>query len=181
MIKLSATKRVILNMTRFALILFSLATVVAAHASGPVLPHDVQQKLHSAYDFVGEPSEGFVVVGNGGKYGYADLSGRIVVALSYEGAMPLTDGLAPVCIDGRWGFIEPDGFPAITCRYQQVRPFSEGRSAVQLDGKWGFIDHDGFPKIPCRYDNVSDFSNGCATVTFEGKQQTIDPDGQIVK
>jgi hypothetical protein len=58
---------------------------------------------------VGNFSEGLAVVVIGGKYGYIDESGSIVVEPKFDQAFNFDNGLATVQIADRYGYIDTQG------------------------------------------------------------------------
>ncbi len=59
-------------------------------------------------------------VNKGGKWGYVDWRGRMVVAAEYEYALEYSEGLAAVGKDGRSGYIDGSGKVAIADRKSVV-------------------------------------------------------------
>lgn len=159
-----------------SLLAISCASTLCAQAPDK----SVKERLTREFEAIGTASEGRIPVMRGGKWGFCNFSGDIVVDPVFDEALPFSGGLAAVKEGKAWGYIDPDGFPEVSCKYEQVRPYSEGMAAVKRDGKWGFIDRDGFPKIRCQYDEVSDFNEGRAQVTLAGKKLTISPAGSQV-
>jgi hypothetical protein len=134
----------------------------------------------------------FPVVVNG-KYGFINVSGKIVIQPQFddfnEGFFEdaWAEGLAAVCVggckstankpaDGKWGFIDSGGRLVINPQFDYARPFSEGLSAVLVgtrkdnsigyspDLKWGFIDKTArYVAVP-QFSQVTSFKEGFAAV-----------------
>jgi hypothetical protein len=49
--------------------------------------------------------KGLAPVKIGGKWGFINKKGKIVINPQFDFALPFFGGLAPIEIDGRWGFI----------------------------------------------------------------------------
>src|SRR5580704_6582350 len=104
----------------------------------------------------------------GGRWGYIDKSGSIVINPQFDHAQPFAAGLAPVRT-GRWGFVDPTGKIVINPQFDLADNFSEGLAVIKLGGgpvaepyydprpydpfhiggggggggRYGFIDRDG--------------------------------------
>jgi hypothetical protein len=132
-----------------------------------------------------------------GKWGYADQSGKIVIAARFDAARPFARGLAQVGlldeelpeIDARpnikWGYIDERGRVLVELRYAVLRDFSEGLSAAAvLDAgrperpsvgrgdrrnlRWGYVDVSGREVIPTQFLAAGDFAEGLAAVNPVG-------------
>ncbi len=89
----------------------------------------------------------------GGKFGFFDRWGRVVIGARFDFAAPFREGLAAVCAG---------------CK--SVR---QGEHTVTRGGKWGFIDHTGRLVIPARFDEVRASGNGKAKVRLGNRWETI--------
>jgi len=103
--------------------------------------------------------EGLARFTSGGKIGFFNRSGKIVIKARFAFARPFSEGLAAVC----------EG-----CREEVV-----GEHRQLRGGKWGFIDRKGNIAIPLRFDDAEDFTKGKARAHVDGKWQTIDTKGVI--
>ncbi|HEV7905719.1 MAG TPA: WG repeat-containing protein, partial [Pyrinomonadaceae bacterium] len=83
-----------------------------------------------------------------GRWGYADRSGKVVIAAQFDAARPFADGIAQVGVvdeelpevQGRpnlkWGYIDERGRVLVELRYAVLRDFSENLAAAAvLDAK----------------------------------------------
>lgn len=103
-----------------------------------------------------------------GKYGYADVSGIIVIKPQFSVANEFSDGMAAVMVNDKWGFIDESGKIVIPPKYDEVERFSHGLAAVSISWSWGFIDKTGKDAIPAGpFVEVSSFSEGLAAVSFQ--------------
>jgi hypothetical protein len=94
--------------------------------------------------------EGLRKIVVGGKYGFMDDKGAVVIAPQYECAMGFDEGLAPVKQGGQWGFIDKTGKLVVPFKYFRVDlGFDRGFAYVTVKlpgtGGWlkGFIDRQG--------------------------------------
>ncbi len=127
-------------------------------------------------------SDGMIcLLGDNGKFGYADRSGDIVLPFVYELAGYFEDGLACVMENGKYGLIDKSGSFVIRPEYDMLgrggrgtvfdeTVFDEELLFACRDGKFGFIDRTGGTVIPFVYDAPpkrmfrSCFQDGCAPV-----------------
>ena len=62
----------------------------------------------------------------GGKWGYMDKKGNVMIEPRYEGAKSFSNGLAAVCVDGMWGFINEADELVIENRFLDAGYFTSG-------------------------------------------------------
>jgi hypothetical protein len=131
----------------------------------------------------------------GGKFGYIDKTGKVVIPPQFFVAQDFADGLAAVRVeetrDSKYGYIDQTGHMVIEPRFNQAEAFSEGLAAVETSGRvvgnqvveiaWGFIDKAGVLKIPDKYKFASNFSEGLAPVAIQlgVSMGYIDHDGNM--
>ncbi len=96
----------------------------------------------------------------GGKYGFFDETGRVVIEAKFDFAAPFAEGLAPVC----------DG-----CTRKMM-----GEHWTMVGGSWGYVDRQGKLAIPMKFEHAGEFEGGRATVKVGGAAKTIDKTGAFV-
>jgi hypothetical protein len=131
-----------------------------------------------------------------GKWGYADDSGNLVIAASFDQAETFSEGLGAIAVrigpkpgdalieqltappidrQFKWGFIDETGRIAVPPQYSGAGNFSEGMARVQIgeafDGKWGYINASGEMVIEPQFYHAEDFKNGRAIV-WKGKVES---------
>lgn len=116
----------------------------------------------------------------GGKYGYINESGGIVIEPRFDKANDFSEGLARVSVNGRYGYIDESGNIAIEARFNFVGNFSEGLASVWTSGKNGYIDRTGALVIAARFDGAGNFSEGLARVNIGRNAGFINRAGQMV-
>lgn len=128
-----------------------------------------------------------------GRWGFADPSGRVVIAAQFDAALPFANGIARVGVvdeelpeigaspNIKWGYIDERGRVLVELRYAVLRDFSEGLAAAAvLDAgkpersvvgrgerrnlKWGYVDGGGREVIPMHFLDAGDFTEGLAAV-----------------
>lgn len=130
-----------------------------------------------------------------GRWGYADRSGKVIIAAQFDAARPFAGGLAQVGLvdeelpelrgrpNLKWGYIDERGRVLVELRYAVLRKFSENLAAAALlDAKrperpfagrgferrnltWGYVDRSGREVIPLQFLDAGDFSEGLAQVS----------------
>ncbi|MBC7930103.1 MAG: WG repeat-containing protein [Rubrivivax sp.] len=132
-----------------------------------------------------------------GRWGYADRSGKVVIAAQYDAALPFTDGRARVGVvdeelpelerqpNIKWGYIDERGRVLVELRYAVLRGFSENLAVAALldtenperptigrrdrrNLKWGYVDRSGREVIPMQFLAAGDFAEGLAPVNAGG-------------
>ena len=106
-------------------------------------------------------AEGLARFRDGGKIGFFDKKGKVVIQAEYAFTRPFSEGLAAVCD---------------TCK--EVR---EDEHTVVVGGKWGFINTRGALVIPLQFEDATSFENGKARVKAAGSWKYIDKKGAVVR
>lgn len=102
----------------------------------------------------------------GGKQGFIDRAGKIVVKPQYDYCNFFSQGVAVVAKDDKWGYIDRTGKEIIKLQYDKAEAFydSNGFAAVSKDGKWGLIDIKGRVVVPIKHESAFSTQRGVATV-----------------
>jgi hypothetical protein len=84
----------------------------------------------------------------GGKWGYADRNGDLVVEPRFDALDGYTyglgrEGLIPVLIGKRWGYADAEGRLVIPAELDKPSPFQDGVALAQLGEQWVVIDRTG--------------------------------------
>jgi len=118
-----------------------------------------------------------------GKWGFADVSGKVVIPCKWKDAGSFLEGLAAVKDDNeKYGFIDKTGMVVIPCKWKWAGGVSEGLSAVGDDNeKCGYIDKTGKLVIPCQWRRAWPFQEDLAPVMDDNeKWGYIDKTGKLV-
>src|ERR1700734_1722294 len=79
----------------------------------------------------------------GGKYGFDDAQGNVVIKPQFQQVRPFQDGLAAIEQNGRWGYVDLNGQVVIPPSYDTADDFSGGLAAVSKNSQYYFIDATG--------------------------------------
>jgi hypothetical protein len=115
-------------------------------------------------------SEGLVVIEKNGKFGYADVSGRTIIAPRFDYCWPFVEGRARVFqragVKGNFGFIDRAGKEVIPCKYVEAHDFSEGLAVVAAhDADHSeYIDYSGRNVFGRTFPQAKSFHEGRAFV-----------------
>ncbi len=137
------------------------------------------------YDEIsGTFSDGLCAVKSGGKWGFIDQTGKLVITTTLARPTRFSDGLARVEQDNKFGYIDKSGKLVIPYVAGYGRDFSEGLAAFRLSGnekKWGYINKAGKVIIPAIYQYVKEFKNGVARVEQDNIEFLVDKTGKSTK
>jgi len=148
--------------------------------------YTISRRFHFARPF----SSGLAVVKIGGKFGFINATGKLVIEPKFDLVSPFSEGLAVVQFGEKIAFIDSTGKTAIQPQlaFGEAMSFSEGMAAISLDkpdmlgvGRWGYIDRTGKVVIQPQFLHASRFAQGLAKVAVEalGKEGYIDKRGAV--
>src|SRR5271157_5962548 len=115
-----------------------------------VIAHDYQDP-YGNFSNIGSDSDesafhdGLAMVFRENKYGFIDKSGKVVIPIQFQYAMPFSEGLAAVSAstDALWVYIDKTGKPVISLQLKDASPFSDHLASVERNGKCFRIDPSG--------------------------------------
>jgi hypothetical protein len=107
------------------------------------------------------------------KYGFIDVTGKIIGACTYEGFSGFVDGVsrieAKVSGKTKYGYINSKGETILPAEYDDLRIFRNGWGIMKKDSNYFFVDKNGTAKdAPRKYDNLVEFRSGYAVGTVNG-------------
>jgi hypothetical protein len=105
------------------------------------------------------------------KYGFIDVTGKMIGACTYDGFTGFVDGVARIetKVSGKtkYGYITARGETILAAEYDDLRVFRNGWGLMKKDGNYFFVDKNGNTKEPPRkYDNLVEFRSGFAVGTI---------------
>lgn len=98
----------------------------------------------------------------GGKWGYIDRGGTVVLKPQFDYAGRFCEDLALAKIGDKWGYINLSGKIVIEPQFKNASHFSEGLAPVRIAGCWGFVDNLGRIVIKPQFGSVGSFHEGLA-------------------
>lgn len=105
-----------------------------------------------------------------GRWGYMDITGRVVLDPAYDAAEPFSEGRAKVRVGDAYGFINPSGTVVVPVRFSSAAAFSQGRALVSEGAerakRYGFVDPAGNVVVSCDLLLAYSYSEGRALVQF---------------
>lgn len=120
----------------------------------------------------------------GGKCGYVDASGKMVINPQFDNALPFNSSLdaAAVLVGGKWGLIDRDGKYIVNPQFDSISVNRDSPTiTVTTSGKSGTIDRDGKFVINPQFDFLSAFdADGRAIVSVGQKYGVVDATGKYV-
>src|SRR5260221_669420 len=75
-------------------------------------------------------------VAKGGKFGFIDKTGKLVIQPKYESAGDFSEGLASVSIEGKFGYVDANGKEVIPFQFDAASAFSEGFAKISMATKY---------------------------------------------
>lgn len=115
-----------------------------------------------------------------GKWGYADPTGKIIIAPQFDNAYFFAEGLAPVQTGEKFGYIDESGGFAIEPRFAGAGPFSEGLAPVSENKGQAYIDKSGKVVFKIPHNAYAGFSEGLLKVNLEVAWRCVGADGKFV-
>lgn len=125
-------------------------------------------------------SDGLIGIIQEGKYGFCDMSGKVVITPQFNESKHFSEGLCAVYDGSKWGFINKDGKYEINPQFEETGEFSEGLCLIKQGGKYGFIDKSGKIVINPQFDACWYFKGSLCSVQQNGKYGYINKEGIIV-
>ena len=89
---------------------------------------------------VAASNNGYIAVKKSGKWGFADVSGNIVIEPRYESAKSFSLGFAPVKENDKWYYIDVETKAITEAEYDDAGVFSpDGSAPVKKNTAWNFL------------------------------------------
>src|SRR6478609_3696522 len=100
----------------------------------------------------------------GGRWGYMDKHGSLVINPQFDRAEPFASGVAAFRLGHQWGYVNAGGKKVITPQFDAAGNFTEGRAVVRQKHRYGYIDKSGTVVITVQFESAGSFSEGLAAV-----------------
>lgn len=156
---------------------------------GEVLVDAHGHKLGRHFDQLGTCSNGMIRIYKGGKYGFINTEGKLIIRPRFQSTLNFSNDRAAVSTEGeKWGFIDASGQFVIPVQFDDVKSFNGERACVAINNnenieKWGVIDIKGDYIVELNYDNIYQFKDGYAKVRINEKgrgEGIIDLNGKVI-
>lgn len=128
---------------------------------------EILAMLKEKYDEVFDDG-GVYSIKKGGKWGFADAKGEIMIKPTYTGIEEewIEDIITTWNANGI-GFVNKQLKEIVKPQFRSATPFRKGFAAAQhKSGKWGIIDNKGKTVVPFVFDNIMHSSNGKMEATI---------------
>jgi uncharacterized protein YqkB len=122
---------------------------------------------------------------SGGKWGYINTSGVVVIPMKYSAASDFYNGVGIIEDYSEtdstylYGMINSKGVPLTPIVYSRIEYEDGGYYSVKKNGLWGFVSKTGKEIVPCKYDGIL-YSNAFLIVTLNEKQGLLDLTGKEI-
>jgi len=113
--------------------------------------------------------DAYLKVNKGGKWGFSDRSGKLVVAPIYDEVFSFKENMCCVEKDELFGFINREGQEVIAPQYTCAASFSDGYACVFKVDKCGYINKENETVIDFKFEAGTPVTNGECRVKKDGK------------
>ena len=118
---------------------------------------------------VAEKPDPYVKISRGGKWGFKERNGKIVVEPVYDEVFTYHDDLCCVEKEEKFGYINRQGEVVIPIEYDCATSFSEGYACVYRREKCGYIDKNNETVVKFEFDAGTPIKDGECRVKKDGK------------
>ncbi len=125
--------------------------------------------------------QGRAAIEKDGKWGFIDVTGKLVVNQEWDEVKDFSGGYAAVLRGGKWGFVHEDGRLAVEPAWQMCGNAREDMAAVSQNNRWGHVNlSTGQLTVPTQWDEVQPFHEGRAAVRLGQKWGFVDTAGKVI-
>jgi hypothetical protein len=145
------------------------------------------------FRFVPPPPTGEPVAAQkGGRWGFRDAKGKLLIPYQFDEAWDFSEGRAAVRVGKLWGFVDLKGRVVIAPQFLEGSSFTEGRAQAKVKLKvggraitrFGFVDPEGQMVIAPRFTKADErdvsFEHGLAAVVLDNARAYVDRTGRLV-
>ena len=116
--------------------------------------------------------EGLAIIEMGGKQGFIDKQGNVIIQPIYDWVGYFKNGLALVRKNKKSGYVDKAGKVIVPIDYDKLGEFHEGLAMAMRDELAGFVNESGKPAISMFHEWSQDFHDGFARARRNGKNGT---------
>ena len=152
--------------------------IVGVRKECKYMVYDLNGNLLDTYNLLRNNwnDDAIFAVKKGGKWGYIDGYGKVIVPFEYEEVNNFSEGLASVRKDGKWGYINPKNEIVIPIEFtnKEVGFFKNGGAEYYTDRGAGLINLKGEIIAEPKYDSIEYVNGNIAIVSFNGYNYLYD-------
>ena len=152
--------------------------IVGVRKECKYMVYDLNGNLLDTYNLLRNnwSDDAIFAVKKGGKWGYIDGYGKVIIPLEYEEVRNFSEGLAAVRKDGKWGYINPKNEIVIPIEFtnKEVGFFKNGGAEYYTDRGAGLINLKGEIIAEPKYDSIEYVNGNIAIVSFDGYNYLYD-------
>ena len=152
--------------------------IVGVRKECKYMVYDLNGNLLDTYNLLRNnwSDDAIFAVKKGGKWGYIDGYGKVIVPFEYEEVNNFSEGLASVRKDGKWGYINPKNEIVIPIEFtnKEVGFFKNGGAEYYTDRGAGLINLKGEIIAEPKYNSIEYIKGNVAIVSFDGYNYLYD-------
>ena len=151
--------------------------IVGVRKECKYMVYDLNGNLLDTYNLLRNnwSDDAIFAVKKGGKWGYIDGYGKVIIPLEYEEVGNFSEGLAAVRKDGKWGYINLKNEVVIPIEFtNEVGFFKNGGAEYYTDRGAGLINLKGEIIAEPKYDSIEYVNGNIAIVSFNGYNYLYD-------
>ena len=152
--------------------------IVGVRKECKYMVYDLNGNLLDTYNLLRNnwSDDAIFAVKKGGKWGYIDGYGKVMIPLEYEEVRNFSEGLAAVRKDGKWGYINPKNEIVIPIEFtnKEVGFFKNGGAEYYTDRGAGLINLKGEIIAEPKYNSIEYIKGNVAIVSFDGYNYLYD-------
>ena len=122
-----------------------------------------------------------IVISKGGKMGFANANGELILAPYYDLVFPFKTTATVVVLNRKYGVISNSGKIVMECEYQEIKPFNCSITTFAKDNRWGIVSAKGKFILPLNYQFIHEVHDEMTTcLTMNGRFILVNNFGQII-
>ncbi len=154
----------------------------------PVRKFCTDQRLDARMSFGGASISQDFMMSNvklaGGKWGYLDSTGKVIVAATYDGAKTPFASTGIVRQGKKWGLVDMSGMVKMPCSYDGLSYLRMGSGATVLaqnnNVRYGYIDATGNIVVPADLKKTTSLGGGYIGFTRTGRWGVMNVKGETI-
>jgi hypothetical protein len=148
--------------------------------TGLLGPRGWEVKPAADLDYILPGNEQLYGMKRGGKFGFINKTGELVIKNRFDSISKFSEGLAAVSMNGLWGFINISDQIAIENHFDEVSDFHNGLAIVKKNGKSNLINQQGTLILATEYSRLSLSPDNYFVSEENNLFGLIDPNGKEI-